>query len=409
MSLRPLLAPALLLAALLAACGSDSSSGPQILRVGTDYKTIQAAVDAAKPGDLVLIGSGTYHEAVSVTTEQLVIRGEDRNDVILDGRDELGNGFDVQADQVAIENLTVKRYAINGIIFNGGYGSDDPQSGPVGWRASYVTAANNGLYGLYAFGTGPGQFDHDYASGHPDSGIYVGQCQDCGAVVRDNVMERNAIGYENTNASGVTVAANTIRHNRVGMSIASGKQEELAPQDGGDIVANLVTDNNEPESPSTQGGFGFGIVIAGGTNNTVSRNTVSVHSGAGIVLVDQDGYVPTGNRVTENDLSRNETDLALTATTGQPTDGGDNCFSGNDPDGTVPADLESALPCDADPAAQLGDATLAYPDAPKGISYTDVELPTDQPNRPGNPEGPWKPPARTAPKLDLEAFQVPTP
>ncbi|MCB0979021.1 MAG: hypothetical protein KDB02_16330, partial [Acidimicrobiales bacterium] len=67
--------------------------------------------------------------------------------------DKLLNGISVTADQVAVENLTVQRYAINGVIFTGGYDNDDPQDGPVGWRASYVTAANNGLYGLYAFGT----------------------------------------------------------------------------------------------------------------------------------------------------------------------------------------------------------------------------------------------------------------
>ncbi len=376
-----------LCATTLVACGSDSAAGPQIRKVGEQYDTIQAAVDAAKPGDLVLIGEGTYHEAVTVETERLVIRGEDRNDVVLDGRNKLTNGFEIGADQVAVENLTVQRYAINGIIFTGGYYGEDPQSGPVGWRASYVTAANNGLYGLYAFGTGPGQFDHSYASGHPDSGIYVGQCQDCGAVVRDNLMERNAIGYENTNASGTTVVHNTMRHNRIGMTIASGDEEELAPQSGGTIAANLVADNDEPDAPVTEGGFGFGIVIAGGNDNLVERNTVTGHPGAGIVIIDQGGYAPSGNRVIANILDDDAISLALATEAGGAVEGDGNCFSDNGAERTVPEGLEEALPCDGDPGPELPAEALVFPDGtprarPTPTSPSPRTSPTD-PETPG--------------------------
>lgn len=407
--LRRVVAVALVLPALLAAgCGKGSPDGPRIIRVAADGPSIQDAVDEARPGDLVLIAPGTYHEAVVVDTDQVVIRGEDRNDVVLDGQDRLSNGIEVRSDQVVIENLTVRRYTVNGVIFAGGYGEQRPQSGPIGWRASYVTALNNGLYGLYAFGTGPGQFDHNYASGHPDSGIYVGQCEDCGAVVIDNVMELNAIGYENTNASGVTVARNIIRRNRVGVTIASADSEYLAPQVGGDIVANLVSDNDDPDAPVTEGGFGFGIVVAGGTDNRIDRNVITDHDGGGILLIDQAGYQPQDNHVTNNTLSANRIDLAFVAESGGEPTGTGNCFSDNRSDTSAPPDLEILLPCGEPSTSTVPPAELAFTQPPGSVDYRQVTEPGDQPNRPGRPDGRWEPGSLRPQAPSLDQLTAPT-
>lgn len=396
--------------------GSDAAAGrpgdgrEEVRSVPSEYPTIQDAVDAARPGDLVLVSPGTYAEAVTVTTDRLVIRGTDRNRVILDGAGRLTDGISISADQVAIENLTVRSYAVNGVIFAAPYDADGDQEGPVGWRATHVTAVANGLYGLYAFGTGPGRFDANYASGHPDSGIYVGQCRDCGAVVDGNLAERNAIGYENTNASGVTVAGNVFRANRVGMTIASGDQEALAPQDGGRVVANLVIDNDDPDTPETEGGFGVGIAVAGGQGNRIERNEVRGHPGVGILLIDQAGYRPERDEVVDNDLADNAVDLAVAADGGGAPSAPDSCFAGNRPARTVPNALERLLGCSAD-AADLPNEPLSLPEAPKGIAPAAVQRPGDQPQLAGADaavaDQQWSAPDRSTPKLDLDAIDVP--
>ena len=103
-----------------AAPDTTAASAGGVLKVPDAYATIQAAVDAAKPGDLVLIAPGTYNEAVQVETDQLTIRGVDRNTTVLDGQLKLDNGIRVVgAKGVAIENLTATNYTKNGFFWTG--------------------------------------------------------------------------------------------------------------------------------------------------------------------------------------------------------------------------------------------------------------------------------------------------
>jgi parallel beta-helix repeat protein len=84
-----LLLPALAASAVLAAgplqgirpipgvVGGDAPT--RILRVapeGGDYSTIQAAVDAASPGDTIVVADGTYNEAVTIAKPSLTLRSE---------------------------------------------------------------------------------------------------------------------------------------------------------------------------------------------------------------------------------------------------------------------------------------------------------------------------------------------
>ncbi len=107
-----------------------------------------------------------------------MLRGVDRNRTILDGEFKRDNGvFVVGGDGVVVENLTARNFTENGFFWNG----------VLGYRGSYLTAYRNGDYGVYAYDSQYGQFDHSYASGSPDSGFYIGQCNPCHAVITDVV------------------------------------------------------------------------------------------------------------------------------------------------------------------------------------------------------------------------------
>lgn len=400
--------------ALAPSCGSDAGTA-EILEVPGSFATIQQAVDAAEPGDLILVAPGTYHERVAVSTPRITIRGEDRNTVILDGEDRLVDGIVVTADGVAVENLTVQRYRQNGVIVNGSSGRELPDgdvygsetTALVGYRISYVTAANNGLYGLYAFASRDGLIEHSYASGSPDSGIYVGQCKPCNVLITDSIAELNAIGYYGTNASGgVYVIDSVFRSNRLGMTPNSQKMELLAPQVETVIAGNLVVDNDDPNAPPIARGFmGGGIAIGGGTSNLVLRNRVEGHDVYGIGLVDLNDFDPIANRIEGNVLAHNTLDLYYESRPGELASF-DNCFVGNTFDSSAPPGIEEVLPCDGE-ASPFESTIITPPPAAPAIDYRTIPLPPPQPTMPGDVRTIPASPAGAPSIPDLSSVRVP--
>jgi hypothetical protein len=372
-----------------------------------DAASIQEAVDQARAGDIVLVEPGLYSESVTIERGGFTLRGADRNTVILDGGGQFANGIVVTADGVSVENLTVRNYQQNGIIFTGllgtGYGTAGTEGRALdGYRVAWVTAYNNGLYGVYAFASTNGVIEHSYASGHPDSGFYVGQCRPCNVVLRNVTAERNAIGYFGTNASeNVWVVESVFAHNRLGIAPNSQKAELLAPQAETIVAGNLVVDNDDPGAPEISDGFfGSGIALGGGVRNTVVRNRVEGHLGAGIAVMPLNDFLPEANRVEGNIMSSNGTDLVFLSTSGTQLG---NCFVGNDFATSVPVGIESRLVCGASATVPT---VFAFPVAPAGPSYRDVPAPPPQPTMPS---------ARTAPPAvtgtpaypSLESITVP--
>jgi Right handed beta helix region/Phospholipase_D-nuclease N-terminal len=309
------------------------------VRVPQDAHTIQEAVDRAEPGGLVLIGPGVYREAVIVSTPYLTIRGMDRNRTILDGGFTLANGFHVvEADGVAIENLTARRYLLNGFFW----------SNVFGYRGSYLTADRNGNYGIYAYSSRYGRIEHSYAGGSPDAGFYVGACNPCDAVIDDVLAEHNALGFSGTNAGGnLSIVNGEWRNNLAGIVPNTLDSQPLAPQRDVLIAGNHVHHNNSTTVDAKDYQyvpFGMGIVVAGGRDARVIGNLVedqATYGIAAIPIVDERFWPSAGNRIEGNVVRRSgRSDLALAA----PSAGGD-CFAGNDTTSSQPAAIELLYPC----------------------------------------------------------------
>lgn len=449
---------AVLLALLLvgAACGSDGddsggdeSSAPAAptcdtegtLNVPDDYGTIQEAADAAAPGALVLIAEGTYDEAVNVTCPDITLRGIDRNNVILEGNFELENGVRVlETDGVVVENMTAQNYTGNGFFW----------TGVDGYRGSYLTAIRNGDYGVYAFGSVNGVFEHSYGSGSPDAGIYIGQCGDCNAVIDDFTSEWNGLGYSGTNSSNVTIVNSVFRHNRSGIVPNAGSYEGCAPPIRNTIVGNIASDNGNLETSAIAVAAefpGVGIIITGSNDNLVTRNRVEDNPVAGILVAPTPESDPIGPLIEEPDPNCTEdavpvseaeiaelpnplvwhahrNEVVANLAQGNDANGGwdvmnvepedkENCFADNDAAVFSPADLETVAPCggpfgviNAESAALIGllDANQAEP-----ADYETVPLPDpgDLENMPDAATAPAVPARGPTEEIDVDAIQVP--
>jgi hypothetical protein len=242
------------------------SARANVLRVGTyhgipgPFNSIQAAVDAAKPGDWILIGPGDYKTStgrmvpgrsdeaagVLITKPRLRIRGMNRNSVIVDGtkpgssrcspaqsaqnfgpnrkRAHLGlNGILVwKADSVWVQNLTACNFlggngtAGNEIWWNGGDGSG--KIGGWGYLGSYLTATSRFFhgektaaeYGIFSSNWQGGSWDQTYSSNFNDSGYYIGACHDqCFQTMNHAWAQYSALGYSGTNSGGPLLIENS--------------------------------------------------------------------------------------------------------------------------------------------------------------------------------------------------------
>ena len=301
--------------------------------------------------------------------------------------------------------------------------------GVDGYRGSYLTAIRNGDYGVYAFDSVNGQFDHSYASGSPDSGFYIGQCFPCNALITDVEAEWNGLGYSGTNAGGnLVIASSTWHDNRVGIAPNSLTTEELAPQRIATFVGNHVYDNvNEAAAgiEIARIAGGTGIVVGGGQRNKILRNLVTGNTvGIGLIPLPEKLLEPNrpgaknfdarNNTVRFNVAQGNTYDLAVATSVEDPTDGGGNCFSDNDATTTVPVDLQAKLPCGSPPSGFEADTALLsalfLSEKPDSPLYSDVVLP-DPPSQENMPRA-WTAPARPAtsePSIRVSVRTITTP
>ena len=233
--------------------GTSSTSGlVHNINKGTDYTTIQAAIDDASPGDEIHVDSGTYYENV-VVNKQLILRGIDTGAgmPVVDAGGS-GNAIILNADGITLEGLMTinasASYPNSGIEVISSYN-----------MLSGNTASNN-TYGIYLHSSSHNTLIGNTASNNTDYGIVL------------------------SSSSNNTLSSNTVSNTTFfGIRLISSSNNTLS----NNIVLNTTY---------------YGIQLVSSSNNTLSSNTVSNTTYCGIRLYSSsNNNTLIGNTASNND------------------------------------------------------------------------------------------------------------
>jgi parallel beta-helix repeat protein len=344
-------------AAALAACAAVeiASAEAAVVLVST---TIQAAVDKARPGDIIVVPPRTYWETVHVLKDNITILGSEG--AIIDAR-RFPNGIHVGADifgqgpngtpvcpPVAVKNFTLIGLTIQNAVSNGIF-----LSGVDTYTLGQGKYLNNGDYGTYPSCSNNGQINFNYVKGGGDTCIYVGN--DVEASIIGNVASDCTVGVQIVNSDDVIVRGNIVTGNSTGvLAIVDASNPRTETSDV--LIASNRIDNNNRTNTSTDEDLaripsGAGVLIVGSDHVRIRTNEVTNNNTFGVAITQNPlpspEPIPNGHEVRRNVIVNNGThpDGLPGADLLYDGSGQDNCFAHNRFKRSVPSNIETAFPC----------------------------------------------------------------
>jgi parallel beta-helix repeat protein len=327
--------------------------------------SIQQALDQARPGGVVLVLPGTYHENASGTNAlqisksvHLIGLSTPNARVVLENAGGQRNGivavpsehYDCMSCHASLappftllphaEGMTLSQeptiygLTISGITIRDFSNNGLFARGVDGYAFVDVHSVNNPNYGIFPVSTRNGLITRSSATGADDSGIWVETSQNVS--VTHNVVENNVNGFEVSNSDDILLAHNVARGNSVGMAILFLPDIFDVRQDTQRITIrdNEIHDNNKPNTAGPGSILstvppGIGILHLGADDSRIERNVVEDNDFIGIGVVDYclavfggpfdcgadpevtPGFImdsrASNNQVVENELANNGT------------------------------------------------------------------------------------------------------
>jgi len=257
---------------------SSSAREGKVLHVPGAYPTIQAAVDAADPGDRVRVAAGVYNENVVVTTPGL--RLEASEGTVIDGTGLFGPGVRIAGTPTAsIVGVRVSGFEIRNF-----------EHGVVAIRAEGVWIHRNDIHD-----------NVDKVAPFVWTDAFGVDLQS----VRSSTVSGNIVHHNGGNGIAVRVgsARNTIRANRIRDNAwqspdGSGVGLQVTgPSNDNELLENLVVANN---GWGIQVGRPAGLALSG---TFIAQNRSHMNLRAGIALM---GSAVSDNSVHQNNATGNQ-------------------------------------------------------------------------------------------------------
>ncbi len=286
------------------------------------FTTIQAAVNAARRGDDIVVARGTYREQVNIPADKddITLKSRNPRQAVIEAPAVLTGGKAIVsvngADRVTVDGFTVTGPAVAGSGLDAGIGVFDGGSATI--ENNLITRIRN----------------------NPLDGLQVG----FGVIVDGDGMTTSATVSGNTithyQKGGVLVYGPDARARVEGNVIRGTGPTGLIAQTGVQVSggADAVVAGNSISGNSYTGGgtFAAGVLVQSAGRVSLQDNRVFANQ-QGVVVFDTNGVSVTGNQLTGNSLDG----LDLIGVRGGLVAG--NLVRGNATDGVVLSDARGVL------------------------------------------------------------------
>ena len=344
----------------LPALVGKAEASPATIYVPDSYPTIQAAVDAASPGDTIIVRDGTYTENIDVNKDHLTIQSQSGAEVtIVRAANPNDHVFSITADSVNIDGFTIRdatevsaislyhvkhcNISDNKVMNNrSGISLQSSSNNAI----SDNTCNSNAMWGIYLHSSNNNILSGNTCNFNSYCGIQLDtsssintlsgntcNSNDCSGIilvsssndVTDNTCNLNKYCGIELSCSSNTLADNTCNSNYLGIQLSHSSSNSLTnntatdnydgiylfPSSNNDnLMNNAVTNNRHWGIFVSSSGCNLinntathndgGIKLGFASNNTVTSNNVLSNMRFGIMLDDSDN-----NKIYLNNLIDN--------------------------------------------------------------------------------------------------------